>query len=186
MGATREWQKLSDSPLDFHYLPSAMGHAPMIALGIALARPDCEVVILNGDGSLLMSLGCLVTIAACRPANLSILVLDNGVYEVTGGQSTAGARARVDYAAVARGAGFPTAEGFDELAKWEAGIAPWMRAPSPRLASLSVEPLRADYVPQLKAPLTERVANFRTALHSSHPSHSSHQTHRPEAIPRPN
>ena len=56
MGSAREWPKHSQHPLDFQYLPSAMGHAPMLALGLALAQPR-EVVCFNGDGCMLMSLG---------------------------------------------------------------------------------------------------------------------------------
>ena len=68
MGAAREWPRLSQHPLDFHYIPSAMGHAPMLGLGLALAQPQREVIVLNGDGCMLMSLGCLVTIVASTPA----------------------------------------------------------------------------------------------------------------------
>ncbi|HVU89478.1 MAG TPA: thiamine pyrophosphate-dependent enzyme, partial [Pirellulales bacterium] len=64
MGSAREWPRLSRHPLDFHYIPSAMGHAPMLALGMALAQPQREVLAFNGDGCMLMSLGCLVTIVA--------------------------------------------------------------------------------------------------------------------------
>src|SRR5689334_15129386 len=82
------WPELSDSPLDFAYLPSAMGHAPSLGLGVALAQPR-GVIVVNGDGSMLMNLGSLVTLAA-HPAPVYLLILDNGLYEVTGGQATAG------------------------------------------------------------------------------------------------
>ena len=64
MGAAREWMRLSDHPLDFHYVPSTMGGGIPLALGIALSRPGHDVIVLSGDGSLLMSLGSLVTVAA--------------------------------------------------------------------------------------------------------------------------
>ncbi len=57
MGAAREWPRLSQHPLDFHYIPSAMGEAPALALGLALALPSREVIVLNGDGCMLMNLG---------------------------------------------------------------------------------------------------------------------------------
>jgi thiamine pyrophosphate-dependent acetolactate synthase large subunit-like protein len=161
MGATREWSRLSDSPLDFHYLPSAMGQAPMIALGLALADPGREVIVLNGDGSLLMSLGCLITIAAVRPRNLTVVVLENGVYEVTGGQRTAGEEAGVDFAAIARGAGLPTAACYGDLADWSRDAAGFFSAPAPRFVVLRVEPVREDYVPRLSVPFLERIARFR-------------------------
>src|SRR5262245_33603291 len=90
MGSAREWPKLGEHPLDFQYLPSAMGHAPMLGLGLALAQPSREVIAFNGDGGMLMSLGCLVTVAASGATNITVVVLDNGLYEVTGGQRTAG------------------------------------------------------------------------------------------------
>ncbi|HEV3340751.1 MAG TPA: thiamine pyrophosphate-dependent enzyme, partial [Pirellulales bacterium] len=89
MGSAREWPKLSAHALDFHYLPSAMGQAPLLGLGLALAQPSREVIVFNGDGCTLMNLGCLVTIAAGGATNLSLIVLENGIYEVTGGQPTA-------------------------------------------------------------------------------------------------
>ena len=52
MGAAREWPKLSRHPLDFHYIPSAMGEAPALGLGLALAKPTREVLVLNGDGAI--------------------------------------------------------------------------------------------------------------------------------------
>src|SRR5580704_11862629 len=97
MGSAREWPRLSQHPLDFHYIPSAMGHAPMLALGLALAQPARETIVLNGDGCTLMSLGCLVTIVASGAKNLTLILLENGVYEVTGGQGTAAAQAHVDF-----------------------------------------------------------------------------------------
>ena len=63
------------------------------------------MIVFNGDGCMLMNLGCLVTIVASGAKNLSLIVLDNGVYEVTGGQPTAGSTARTDFAALARAQG---------------------------------------------------------------------------------
>ncbi len=119
MGSAREWPRFSQNPLDFHYLPSAMGHAPMLALGLALARPDREVIAFNGDGCMLMSLGCLVTIVASGAQNLTLVVLENGVYEVTGGQHTAGAAARVDFVGAARASGFASVARFTDLNVWQ-------------------------------------------------------------------
>ena len=86
MGTAREWIALCvPQPLDLVFVPSAMGHAPSVGLGLALARPDLRVIVCNGDGSMLMNLGSLVTIAAANAQNLTIVVFDNGVYEVTTG-----------------------------------------------------------------------------------------------------
>jgi thiamine pyrophosphate-dependent acetolactate synthase large subunit-like protein len=81
-----------------------MGLACPIALGVALAQPDRRVVALEGDGSLLMQLGALTTIAALAPKNLIIVVMDNRSYQITGGQPTATA-AGADLVTIARGAG---------------------------------------------------------------------------------
>jgi thiamine pyrophosphate-dependent acetolactate synthase large subunit-like protein len=92
-----------DRALNF-YTWGSMGLTSSIALGLALARPERRVVALDGDGSLLMNLGSLATIAACSPPNLLLLVLDNGQYGTTGGQPTATAGgADLDAAARAMG-----------------------------------------------------------------------------------
>src|SRR4051794_28174992 len=77
------WGDLSPSPLNF-FVAGAMGFASSVGLGIALARPDRKVWVLDGDGSLLMNLGTLVTIANLAPSNLVHFVLDNGIYELVG------------------------------------------------------------------------------------------------------
>jgi thiamine pyrophosphate-dependent acetolactate synthase large subunit-like protein len=90
-------------PQNFYMLGS-MGLAIPIALGVAIAQPDRHVVALEGDGSLLMQLGCLATVADRAPRNLTIVVWDNGIYQITGSQPTPGAAA-ADLVAIARGAG---------------------------------------------------------------------------------
>jgi thiamine pyrophosphate-dependent acetolactate synthase large subunit-like protein len=91
-------------PQNFYMLGS-MGLTIPIAFGVALAQPQRHVVALEGDGSLLMQLGCLSTIAMQAPKNLTIVVWDNGMYQITGGQPTASASV-TDLVAVARGCGF--------------------------------------------------------------------------------
>jgi thiamine pyrophosphate-dependent acetolactate synthase large subunit-like protein len=76
-----------DRALNF-YTWGSMGLTSTIALGLALARPDRRVIAIDGDGSLLMNLGSLATIGAIGPANLVVLVMDNGSYATTGGQAT--------------------------------------------------------------------------------------------------
>src|SRR5438876_4160569 len=88
MSSAGIWPQLSDSPLDFAYIPSAMGHAPGLGLGLALAQKKHGVIVVNGDGCMLMNLGSLVTLAQ-NPADIYMLILDNGLYEVTGGQKVA-------------------------------------------------------------------------------------------------
>jgi thiamine pyrophosphate-dependent acetolactate synthase large subunit-like protein len=90
-------------PQNFYMLGS-MGLAIPIALGVALAQPQRHVVALEGDGSLLMQLGCLATVAERAPKNLTIVIWDNGIYQITGAQPTATA-ATADLVAIAQGAG---------------------------------------------------------------------------------
>src|SRR6478735_7065514 len=83
MSATGIWPALSDGPLDFSYIPSAMGQGPALGLGLALAQPSHGAIVINGDGCMLMNLGSLVTLAN-HPADLFLIIMDNGLYEVTG------------------------------------------------------------------------------------------------------
>jgi thiamine pyrophosphate-dependent acetolactate synthase large subunit-like protein len=98
----------ADSPYNF-YLWGAMGGAAMVGLGLALAQPSRRVVVITGDGELLMGLGSLATIGVERPSNLSIVVIDNERYGETGMQPSHTGRG-VNLAAIARAAGFPDAE----------------------------------------------------------------------------
>jgi thiamine pyrophosphate-dependent acetolactate synthase large subunit-like protein len=106
-------------PQNFYMLGS-MGLSIPIALGVALAQPKRHVVALEGDGSLLMQLGCLATVAERAPKNLTIVIWDNGIYQITGGQPTASA-ATADLVAIAQGAGIAKSawavdeEDFDRL-----------------------------------------------------------------------
>ncbi|MBV8083502.1 MAG: thiamine pyrophosphate-binding protein, partial [Chloroflexi bacterium] len=115
------WAEASTRPdLDIPFY-GAMGKAGAAGLGLALARPDLRVWVLDGDGSLLMNLGTLVTEAAQAPANLVHFVVENGVYGTTGGQPIPGAGA-ADFAAIARAAGFPRTYAFDDAGELEDGI----------------------------------------------------------------
>lgn len=106
MGAVAaELQDLGHRP-NFFYLEHAMGLASSLGLGIALARPELPVVVLDGDGSLLMNLGTLSTMARYRPGNLVHLVFDNESLVSVGGFPTATSTG-TDLAAVAAGAGVP-------------------------------------------------------------------------------
>ena len=89
-------------PQNFYMLGS-MGLAVPIALGVALAQPSRRVVALEGDGSILMQLGALATVAGLAPKNLIVVIQDNGTYQITGGQPTAASVA--DLVAVARASG---------------------------------------------------------------------------------
>ncbi|WP_200845214.1 thiamine pyrophosphate-dependent enzyme [Roseomonas sp. 18066] len=127
-----------DHDLNF-YLWAAMGSAAMVGLGLARAQPDRPVLVLTGDGEQLMGLGALATIALRRPANLSIVVLDNGHYGETGMQPSH-AGMGVELARIAAALDFPGAETIAELQ----GIEPLRRRLHARaglhLATVKIEP----------------------------------------------
>lgn len=137
MTAARVWSLVSPVAHDVNYLPSAMSHASDMALGLALARPSQRVVCVNGDGSLLMNLGSLVTAAHCRASNLVQIVIVNDAYLITGGSPIPG-RATVDWPGLARAAGWPVAVHCDEAAVF-AELAPsFLSADGPVLISVAV------------------------------------------------
>ncbi len=92
-----------DRPRNF-YMFGSMGLASSLGLGYALSRPDERVVVLEGEGSVLMNLGSLATIARMRPRRYLLVIMDNGAYALTGSQRTAAADV-TDMAMIARGAG---------------------------------------------------------------------------------
>lgn len=123
MGTTVPWGKLSTHPLDYASVGSAMGHAADFALGIALAKPEKKVIVLNGDGSMLMCLGTLATITALNtpPPNYLLFVCDNGTYEVTGNQPVPG-NTSFSWTTIAKGVGFQQVYEFDEAEALEAAL----------------------------------------------------------------
>ena len=150
-----------DRALNFP-LWGAMGGAAMIGLGLALARPERRVLVVTGDGELLMGLGSLATIAAQRPANLALVVFDNERYGETGMQATHTAHG-VDLAGVAAACGFPITGSVREDGEVEAALAAVRTAPGPVLYVFKVraEPLPFALPPKDGAYLKER---FRQAL----------------------
>lgn len=104
------------------YMLGSMGLAVPIGLGVALAQPARRVFVLEGDGSLLMQLGSLGTVAAAAPGNLAIVAFDNGMYHITGKQKTLTA-GTVDLVAVAKGAGLAKSEWAADEAHFEALVA---------------------------------------------------------------
>lgn len=113
MTATLQWPLVSKHALDFDFLAFGMGHAADFGMGLALARPERKVVVLMGDGGLLMSLGSLVTIGRYGPANLVVFLLENRMYEMTGGQPFS---SKADFLAMAHGAGIDGARRIEEPA----------------------------------------------------------------------
>jgi sulfopyruvate decarboxylase subunit beta len=162
MSAVGIWPSLSDSPLDFAYIPSAMSQAPALGLGIALAQPARGAIVVNGDGSMLMNLGCLVTLAQ-NPAKVYLLIMDNGLYEVTGGQPPAGA-GRTDFAGLARAAGIQRVYHFDTLDAWHAAAAEALAGPGPVVIWLKVEGRLGQQTPKAPRPLADQIVRLKQAL----------------------
>jgi len=138
MGVTRPWGRYSSSELDFASADSAMGHTADLALGIALARPERRVICLNGDGSMLMSLGTLAAITGARAENLILFVIQNDRYEITGNQPLPGAP-DLDFPTLARGAGFRRVYYFDDAALFAAQLPEVMSGTGPVFVAVRVE-----------------------------------------------
>jgi thiamine pyrophosphate-dependent acetolactate synthase large subunit-like protein len=118
--------------------------------------------VVNGDGSMLMNLGSLVTLAS-HPADVFLIVLDNGLYEVTGGQPVAGS-GRTDFAALARGAGIARVYTFRTRDEWEAGAAEALSGPGPVFTWLATEGRLGKSTPRPPRPMREQIARLRQAL----------------------
>ena len=120
-----------------YYLWGGMGGAAMIGLGLALAQPKRRVLVITGDGEMLMGLGSLATIGAEKIRNLAIVVIDNELYSETGMQPTHTSRG-VDLAGVAKAAGFATTG----TVYTEQGLKTWIprlyKAPGPLFMDLKV------------------------------------------------
>lgn len=121
------------------YMLGSMGLAAPIAMGVAIAQPKRRVFALEGDGSLLMQLGCLSTIAAQAVKNLCVVVWDNGIYQITGGQGTPAAAARTDIVAVARGSGIAMAAWAADEAEFDALVARALTTDGPHLIGVKID-----------------------------------------------
>ena len=128
------------------YLWGAMGGAVMIGLGLALAQPDLPVVVITGDGDMLMGMGSLATVALQKPTNLSIVVLDNERYGETGGQMSHTAMA-ADLVGVARACGIADARAISTLAEVEAfaKAIPDLAA-GPRFANVKIDAANVERI----------------------------------------
>jgi thiamine pyrophosphate-dependent acetolactate synthase large subunit-like protein len=150
-----------DTPLNFP-LWGAMGNAAMIGLGLALAQPRRRVLVITGDGEMLMGMGSLATIGVQKPRNLSVVVIDNERYGETGMQRTHTA-AGVDLAGVAKACGFRTAKRVQARSQLAALRAAIHRAPGPLFAQVKV---LAEKLPLVLPPRDGGMlkARFRKAL----------------------
>ena len=126
-----------------------MGQASSHGLGLAIGLPDQKIIVLDGDGSLLMNLSTLTTISNAAPTNLIHFVVENGTYEANGGHPVP-AQGKADLAAMARAAGYAEARTYEGLNQFAADLLDLLATPGPVFAALKVEagdapPLDYDY-----------------------------------------
>lgn len=141
MSAHYEWPQVSTKPeLDFGI--SVMGKASSVALGIALGRSDKTVFVFDGDGSALMNLGSLVTIANMAPANLYYFLIDNGCYRCCEPGDDVPGSGRTDFANIAKGAGFAQVHAFEDTESLDKGMAGIIANPGPAFIWLKCEKIR--------------------------------------------
>lgn len=163
-----DWLAINPDRVLNYFAFGAMGLASSHGLGLALARPDKRVIVLDGDGSLCMNLGTLVTIGAVQPKNFIHFVGHNGTYEANGGHPIP--NQRVDFAGIARSAGIAKAHTISDLADFEGRIAGLLKEEGPVFVDLLIEqgPLSTrDYSDMYSA---ARRTAFRAALQAQVPS----------------
>jgi thiamine pyrophosphate-dependent acetolactate synthase large subunit-like protein len=131
------WATVRDAPENF-YLEDAMGLALPLALGLAVAQPDRKVVVVEGDGGLLMHMGGLVTVGAVAPKNLTILLIQNGVHAASGGQALT--NADLDFADLGRAMGMKHAENIGSVDAFQSALVSAIESDGPSLLALATEP----------------------------------------------
>jgi sulfopyruvate decarboxylase subunit beta len=163
--AAQEWIQIAPSDLNYTFT-GAMGQGSSHALGIALGRPDRRVIVLDGDGSLLMNLGTLVTIANAAPKNLVHCLCRNDTYETNGAVAIPG-RGRLSFPDFARAAGYREVMAFSALNEWEKALPALLKQEGPVFVDLALEP-GGDYPEDFnRLYATEHRDRFRRALAES-------------------
>jgi phosphonopyruvate decarboxylase len=163
MQAVEPWNALNQADCRNFNAVGCMGSAAGIGLGLALARPQDRVLILDGDGSLLMQLASLVAIADRRPNNLSHVVFENGSYETSGGQPVPG-RQTADMSAIALACGYRAAYRFTITQDLDDHLAAALHATGPVFISLDISgPGRVEHPMGAPNKVTQ-IENMRRAL----------------------
>jgi phosphonopyruvate decarboxylase len=159
-----DWLEIAPRALNY-YAFGAMGLGSSHALGLALGRPDKRVIVLDGDGSLLMNLGSLVTIGAAAPKNLVHFLCRNGTYEANGGHPIP--QPDVDFSGLAQAAGYAQSVEFTALADFEAALPRLLAQDGPTFATLHIEKgaLSPEFNYRTLDDSKKRDA-FRAALHT--------------------
>jgi len=165
MTANIEWSQVTTYPeLDLMF-SGAMGKASSIGLGLALARPDKKVIVLDGDGSLLMNLGSLVTIANMGPPNLIHFVFENNIYRTSGGQTIPGV-GNISFRDFAAAAGYANVHEFETLEALEAHIVNVMNQVGPTFICLKILPA-SERPPFTFTRTIDILSRFKTSLQRS-------------------
>jgi len=161
-GASRDIAALTRNAPHAYIMTGAMGGACMIGLGLALARPDRRVLVVTGDGELLMNVGALATIAVMNPPNLVIICVDNGHYGETGYQKSHTSRG-TDLAMIASGSGIKRTRTIEEQADIAAGAQLICEANATAFVLLRVKPTDPPIDQRVLDPTRGRL-RFRAAL----------------------
>jgi phosphonopyruvate decarboxylase len=136
--AAQEWIHIAPNDLNYTFT-GAMGQGSSHALGLALGRPDKRVIVLDGDGSLLMNLGTLVTIANAAPKNYVHCLCENGTYETNGAVPIPRA-GQIRFTELAKAAGYPKTYEFSSLDEWDRGVPKILKEDGPVFVDLKTEP----------------------------------------------
>ncbi len=137
--AGRHWMDVSTNEKRDISLGGAMGQTTSAAFGLALGLPDEKVVLFDAEGSLLMNLGAIASIAGKKPANFYHFLLDNECYATTGGQPVPNSQ-EIDYAMMAKGAGYAAAYNFDDLEEFSTSVGEIMQQEGPVFIAIKIEP----------------------------------------------
>ncbi len=143
MTANGVWRQKSPHDLNLACI-GFMGGASTLALGVALAQPERDVWVIDGDGSLMMQLGSLGTIAGAAPTNYLHIVIHNGVYETSGSQPLP-SQQQVDFAHMAAGAGYAQTASFGDAEEFDAALDELIAAPGPTLIQIYTRPADRFY-----------------------------------------
>jgi hypothetical protein len=160
------WTEVSDAPQRDLMPPQADGEEAAFALGLALARPDDRLVVLDVDEALLSNLGTLVTIADAAPPNLVHVLFQSGIRTGAAGLPLPGGT-RTDFAAIARGAGYLNACVFDDLEELAGETARILAEPGPTMLVIKIDPSdrgRDAVTPPLRHDMSGAVREYRATL----------------------
>jgi phosphonopyruvate decarboxylase len=164
-GTAVDWHELRPRPLNY-FSVGAMGLTASHGLGLALGCPDRRVIVIDGDGSLTMSLGSLLTVAGAAPTNFVHILWENEVYQANGAHPLP-ASGKADYAGMALAAGYRAGYRFDDKANFEQQIGSILAEEGPVFVGLKIKPepfVKQDFKPLRKQALRDA---FKAALAQS-------------------